>query len=108
MPGAPTHVDLVRALCLALGLDDHSHLAPDLSRLTEGGGWITRDGAVRLVRQLLRDCGHDAWSAVLALEREAGRQGGYEDGWRAAMAHMRPQKVEARRCRFWRWIRRRR
>ena len=85
---AVDRVDLVRALCRALDLDEHGRLAPDLSRLTEGGGYISRQGAVRLVRELLRACGPGTWRAVLALEYEQGHQQGYVQGWADALDGM--------------------
>jgi hypothetical protein len=78
-------VDLVKCYCKALGLDDHSALAPDLSR-GEGGGYISREGAIALAIELLQDAGVEFVLAINSRARKQAFSEGYEAGFRAALS----------------------
>ena len=79
----PSWVDVVNAACKSIGQGSHAALARDV--LHDGGGWLPREDAIAFARRLLLDAGDEATAAMLAAERERGRQDGFEQGWAAAL-----------------------
>ncbi len=90
-------VDLAACCCRSLSLDEHSGLAPDLRPWVDPGAWIiTEKAAVRLARELLRAAGDP--TGALALSSAGGYRQGFEDGWRAALAHTGTSMVQTGGC----------
>lgn len=80
-------VDVVAAASGSLSLSDHSRLTATC--LHDGGGWISRDGAVAFARRLLKDAGVPEAAAIQAKATQDGRAVGYAQGWADCLAHVR-------------------
>lgn len=81
------YVDVAAAAARSLPLEEHSKLAPDI--IHDGGGWISKEAAVRFARRLLEDAGDGAWAEMAQTAREEGRAAGFEEGWAACLRHTR-------------------
>lgn len=80
-------VDVVAAASRALTLEDHSRLTATC--LHDGGGWISRDGAVAFARRLLLAAGVSEADAIQAKAAKEGYTTGYAQGWAHCLAHVR-------------------
>ena len=78
-------IDLVDAAAKTIPLQEHSNLAAD--RIHDGGGWISRDAAIRYARYILEKAGDGAWSEMKRAAHEQGRATGFEEGWAACLRH---------------------
>jgi len=81
------YVDIAAAAAKSLPQEEHSKLAPDI--VHDGGGWITRETAIRFARRLLEDAGDEDWAEMAQSAREEGRSAGFQDGWAACLRHTR-------------------
>ncbi len=79
------YVDLVDAAAKTLPLHEHSNLAAD--QIHDGGGWISRDAAIRYARYILDKAGDGSWAEMEKFAREEGRLAGFEEGWAACLRH---------------------